>query len=82
MSCIVMNISIQLKCHVMNISLFQVGWCTHDCNFSQEEGVGDTADSYAYDGNRIRKWNIKTMKYGETWLTGTCFVYNCYVYNS
>ena len=32
--------------------------------------MGDTADSYAYDGNRLRKWNMKTMKYGESWLTG------------
>ena len=30
-----------------------------------QEGVGDTQDSYAYDGNRIRKWNVKTLKYGE-----------------
>ena len=34
------------------------------CSITQE-GVGDTQDSYAYDGNRIRKWNVKTLKYGE-----------------
>ena len=32
--------------------------------------VGDTVNSYAYDGNRVRKWNVSTQKYGETWLSG------------
>lgn len=30
-----------------------------------QEGVGDTPDSYAYDGSRLRKWNVRTYKYGE-----------------
>ena len=30
-----------------------------------QEGVGDTPDSYAYDGNRIRIWNIQTYNYGQ-----------------
>ncbi|XP_046554728.1 E3 ubiquitin-protein ligase RNF123-like isoform X1 [Haliotis rubra] len=50
--------------------VMQLGWCTMQCKFSQEEGVGDTQDSYAYDGSRLRKWNVKTQKYGEPWLTG------------
>ncbi|XP_041349539.1 E3 ubiquitin-protein ligase RNF123-like [Gigantopelta aegis] len=50
--------------------VMQLGWCTLHCKFSQEEGVGDTPDSYAYDGSRLRKWNVKTQKYGEPWLTG------------
>ncbi|ESO88781.1 hypothetical protein LOTGIDRAFT_234381 [Lottia gigantea] len=50
--------------------VMQLGWCTLNCKFSQEEGVGDTADSYAYDGSRLRKWNVKTQRYGEQWLTG------------
>jgi hypothetical protein len=32
--------------------------------------VGDTVYSYAYDGNRVRKWNVSTHKYGEAWLSG------------
>lgn len=32
--------------------------------------AGDTPGSYAYDGNRVRKWNVTTHKYGEPWLTG------------
>lgn len=57
--------------------VMQLGWCTLSCRFSQEEGVGDTADSYAYDGSRLRKWNVRTYKYGEAWLTGdviTCAI--------
>uniref|UniRef100_A0A8D2LQI0 RING-type E3 ubiquitin transferase n=1 Tax=Varanus komodoensis TaxID=61221 RepID=A0A8D2LQI0_VARKO len=45
--------------------LMQIGWCTLNCRFNQEEGVGDTSDSYAYDGNRVRKWNVTTTNYGK-----------------
>lgn len=48
----------------------QIGWATRGCRFSQETGVGDTVDSYAYDGNRVRKWNNYTQKYGQPWLSG------------
>ncbi|ELU17872.1 hypothetical protein CAPTEDRAFT_219187 [Capitella teleta] len=51
--------------------IMQIGWCTRSCRFSQEEGVGDTRDSYAFDGNRVRKWNNRTpLRYGTPWLTG------------
>ncbi|XP_055999540.1 E3 ubiquitin-protein ligase RNF123-like isoform X2 [Ostrea edulis] len=50
--------------------VMQLGWCTIKCKFSFEEGVGDTQDSYSYDGSRLRKWNIRTQKYGEAWLAG------------
>lgn len=33
--------------------------------FFAQEGVGDTPDSYAYDGNRVRKWNVTTTNYGK-----------------
>ena len=45
--------------------LMQVGWCTHKCRFNREEGVGDTSNSYAFDGYREAKWNCrKSNKYG------------------
>ncbi|XP_057701167.1 E3 ubiquitin-protein ligase RNF123 isoform X2 [Corythoichthys intestinalis] len=50
--------------------LMQIGWCTLYCRFNQEEGVGDTPDSYAYDGNRVRKWNVVTTNYGKSWAAG------------
>ncbi|EDO32967.1 predicted protein [Nematostella vectensis] len=45
--------------------IMQLGWATLGCKFTNEEGVGDTADSFAYDGHRVRKWNVSTAKYGE-----------------
>lgn len=50
--------------------VMQVGWATLGCKFSEEKGVGDTPDSYAYDGNRQRKWNVATFKYGAMWQSG------------
>ncbi|KAL0278673.1 UNVERIFIED_CONTAM: hypothetical protein PYX00_000425 [Menopon gallinae] len=50
--------------------VMQIGWATRGCRFSQETGVGDTVDSYAYDGNRVRKWNNFAQKYGQAWLSG------------
>ncbi|XP_012272240.1 E3 ubiquitin-protein ligase RNF123 isoform X2 [Orussus abietinus] len=50
--------------------VMQVGWGTMKCKFNEESGVGDTVNSYAYDGNRVRKWNVSTYKYGEPWLSG------------
>ncbi|KAK3886649.1 hypothetical protein Pcinc_009204 [Petrolisthes cinctipes] len=50
--------------------VMQVGWATMNCKFSEEKGVGDTPDSYAYDGNRQRKWNVATYRYGAVWQSG------------
>ncbi|XP_063226205.1 E3 ubiquitin-protein ligase RNF123 isoform X2 [Bacillus rossius redtenbacheri] len=50
--------------------VMQLGWATSKCKFSQEIGVGDTVNSFAYDGSRLRKWNVATYKYGEPWLSG------------
>ena len=38
--------------------IMQLGWATGGCQFSNEEGVGDSVDSYAYDGKRVQRWNI------------------------
>lgn len=50
--------------------IMQLGWATLQCRFTNEEGVGDTNDSFAYDGHRVRKWNVSTAKYGEEWMAG------------
>ncbi|CAH0717799.1 unnamed protein product, partial [Brenthis ino] len=50
--------------------IMQIGWCTASCTFSMDTGVGDTAHSYAYDGGRVRKWNVATSQYGQTWRPG------------
>ena len=41
---------------------------SHELTCIFQEGVGDTRDSYAYDGRRQRKWNATTQKYGEVLL--------------
>jgi hypothetical protein len=35
-----------------------------------DKGVGDDELSYAYDGNRIYKWNGSPTRYGEGWAAG------------
>ena len=46
--------------------LMQIGWCTVACKFNREEGVGDTENSFAYDGYREAKWTYRnSVKYGE-----------------
>ena len=32
--------------------------------------LGDTIHSYAYDGDRIKKWNVSSCTYGEEWQLG------------
>ncbi|QDZ23495.1 E3 ubiquitin-protein ligase [Chloropicon primus] len=48
----------------------QVGWATPTCPFTNEEGVGDFPNSYAYDGKRVRKWNVSCHPYGQPWMPG------------
>eukprot|EP00249_Psilotum_nudum_P024720 c29275_g1_i2 orf=485-4546(+) len=48
----------------------QLGWATRSCSFTREEGVGDSKDSYAYDGKRVRKWSESCQPYGQPWVPG------------
>jgi len=48
----------------------QIGWATLDTTFTDENGVGDTKDSYAYDGKRVKKWNGAPKAYGLPWAGG------------
>ena len=54
----------KLELNPLLVVLGLIGVLTISISFPQE-GVGDTADSYAYDGHRVRKWNMATGKYGE-----------------
>lgn len=55
---------------LMTAGIQQLGWCLLDCPFTTEEGVGDSEDSYAYDGKRIKKWNGPSQGYGQAWVSG------------
>lgn len=48
----------------------QIGWCTLATPFVHDKGVGDDPTSYAYDGNRVKKWNDESSPYGERWAPG------------
>ncbi|CAI9109263.1 OLC1v1009054C5 [Oldenlandia corymbosa var. corymbosa] len=48
----------------------QIGWATLSCPFTDQLGVGDGEDSYAYDGKRVRKWNKEDERYGQPWVVG------------
>jgi len=48
----------------------QIGWASIDTPFTNEEGVGDSDDSFSYDGKRVKKWNLASSTYGELWTTG------------
>jgi hypothetical protein len=51
----------------------QIGWCTEKINPDpRRNGVGDDVFSWAYDGNRLKKWHVASGKYGgpKTWKNG------------
>ncbi|XP_031385849.1 E3 ubiquitin-protein ligase RKP isoform X2 [Punica granatum] len=48
----------------------QLGWATLSCPFTDQKGVGDADDSYAFDGRRVRKWNKEEEPYGQSWVAG------------
>ena len=52
-------------CILLVYSMTQLFILNSMFNFLPKEGVGDTPDSFAYDGHRVRKWNVTTGKYGE-----------------
>lgn len=53
--------------------VMQIGWCSSKCTFTQDTGVGDTKNSYGFDGSKQRLWHINTKKYGPYWRSGDIF---------
>lgn len=51
----------------------QIGWCSSKCTFTQDTGVGDTKNSYGFDGSKQRVWHVHTKKYGPYWRSGDVF---------
>ena len=50
--------------------IMQIGWASPSCVFNNEEGVGDSRDSFGYDGKRMRIWNVGSRRYGQNWVAG------------
>ena len=61
---------------IQSDGLLQLGWVTDQCEFKPTLGlgVGDDAQSVAYDGCRCRVWHgapeTEGVPYGETWSPG------------
>ncbi len=53
----------------------QIGWAQLKTVFGAQEGVGDSKDSYSYDGNRRKKWHGPPKDYGDAWATGMRLVW-------
>lgn len=53
--------------------VMQIGWCSSKCTFTQDTGVGDTKNSYGFDGSKQRVWHVHTRKYGPYWRSGDVF---------
>lgn len=53
--------------------VMQIGYCSSRCVFTQDTGVGDTKNSYGFDGSKQRVWHVHTRKYGPYWRSGDVF---------
>lgn len=53
--------------------VMQIGFCSDQCKFTQDTGVGDTRYSYGLDGSKQRLWHVYTKKYGPFWRSGDIF---------
>ncbi|KAJ1523929.1 hypothetical protein ONE63_010478 [Megalurothrips usitatus] len=66
----------QYEVVLLSNGIMQIGWATSNSEFGYGQGVGDTSDSFAFDGSRIRKWNVLAEGYGEKWeeddIIGCC----------
>ena len=43
---------------------------SQNTQLTQNHGIGDSRDSFAYDGKRMLKWNERRETYGEVWSAG------------
>jgi Kip1 ubiquitination-promoting complex protein 1 len=60
---------IQLK----SKGVMQIGFCSSQCKFTQDTGVGDTVYSYGLDGSKKRLWHVYTKNYGSYWRSGDLY---------
>ena len=55
---------------LLSDGLMQIGWCSRNTSFNHSNGVGDSPNSYAYDGYRVEKWNLDHSNFGQRWAVG------------
>eukprot|EP00045_Choanoeca_perplexa_P017814 m.267664 g.267664 ORF g.267664 m.267664 type:complete len:1168 (-) comp17642_c0_seq2:1273-4776(-) len=55
---------------ILDTGIQQIGWSRPGRRYTNENGVGDFKDSFAYDGVRQKRWNIGDRRYGHRWAVG------------
>lgn len=74
--CVEQSIIHTLVCQQVQLrskGVMQIGWCSSKCQFTRDTGVGDTENSYGFDGSKQRVWHVQTRKYGPYWRSGDVF---------
>ena len=57
---------------LLSPGLQQIGWAVQGAaaTWTREYGVGDSLNTYSFDGSRVKKWNVVEETYGSTWEVG------------
>lgn len=63
----------QYEVQLKSKGVMQIGFCSAQCRFTQDTGVGDTKNSYGLDGSKKRLWHVYTKNYGPYWRSGDIF---------
>lgn len=60
------------ECTLLSDGLMQIGWANSQfrCDPICGQGVGDHIQSWAFDGLRMKKWNVSCEPYGRRWKLG------------
>jgi hypothetical protein len=60
------------ECTLLSDGLMQIGWASalFRCDPVCGQGVGDHLYSWAFDGLRMKKWNVSCEPYGKRWQLG------------
>ena len=60
------------ECTLLSDGLMQIGWASSlfRCDPVCGQGVGDHLYSWAFDGLRMKKWNVSCEPYGKRWQLG------------
>lgn len=63
----------QYEVQLKSKGVMQIGFCSSQCRFTQDTGVGDTRYSYGLDGSKRRLWHVYTKEFGPYWRSGDVY---------
>jgi Kip1 ubiquitination-promoting complex protein 1 len=72
-NCCVFSGKYMYEVQLKSKGVMQIGFCSAQCRFTQDTGVGDTKHSYGLDGSKKRLWHVYTKNYGPYWRSGDIF---------